>query len=147
MSLTNQLDQEMKMALKNKDKQKLSTIRMLKSAIKKEEIDKKRPLNDDEIISVIMREVKQRKDSLAEYKAAGRDDLAEKEQAEIDILSAYLPEQMSEEELKALVQQVIDEVGAGSKADMGKVMSAIMPKVKGRAEGRLVNRMVQEALQ
>ncbi|WP_425329140.1 GatB/YqeY domain-containing protein [Thermoactinomyces vulgaris] len=137
----------MKMALKNKDKQKLSTIRMLKSAIKKEEIDKKRPLNDDEIISVIMREVKQRKDSLAEYKAAGRDDLAEKEQAEIDILSAYLPEQMSEEELKALVQQVIDEVGAGSKADMGKVMSAIMPKVKGRAEGRLVNRMVQEALQ
>jgi uncharacterized protein len=147
LSLTNQLDQEMKMALKNKDKQKLSTIRMLKSAIKKEEIDKKRPLNDDEIISVIMREVKQRKDSLAEYKAAGRDDLAEKEQAEIDILSAYLPEQMSEEELKALVQQVIDEVGAGSKADMGKVMSAIMPKVKGRAEGRLVNRMVQEALQ
>ncbi|MGI6475347.1 MAG: GatB/YqeY domain-containing protein [Thermoactinomyces vulgaris] len=147
MSLTNQLDQEMKMALKNKDKQKLSTIRMLKSAIKKEEIDKKRPLNDDEIISVIMREVKQRKDSLAEYKAAGRDDLAEKEQAEIDILSAYLPEQMSEEELKALVQQVIEEVGAGSKADMGKVMSAIMPKVKGRAEGRLVNRMVQEALQ
>jgi uncharacterized protein YqeY len=137
----------MKMALKNKDKQKLSTIRMLKSAIKKEEIDKKRPLNDDEIISVIMREVKQRKDSLAEYKAAGRDDLAEKEQAEIDILSAYLPEQMSEEELKALVQQVIEEVGAGSKADMGKVMSAIMPKVKGRAEGRLVNRMVQEALQ
>ena len=94
-----------------------------------------------------MREVKQRKDSLAEYKAAGRDDLAEKEQAEIDILSAYLPEQMSEEELKALVQQVIEEVGAGSKADMGKVMSAIMPKVKGRAEGRLVNRMVQEALQ
>ncbi|MBA4547757.1 GatB/YqeY domain-containing protein [Thermoactinomyces intermedius] len=147
MSLTNQLDQEMKMALKNKDKQKLSTIRMLKSAIKKEEIDKKRPLNDDEIISVIMREVKQRKDSLAEYKAAGRDDLAEKEQAEIDILSAYLPEQMSEEELKALVQQVIEEVGAGSKADMGKVMSAIMPKVKGRAEGRLVNRLVQEALQ
>jgi uncharacterized protein YqeY len=147
LSLTNQLDQEMKMALKNKDKQKLSTIRMLKSAIKKEEIDKKRPLNDDEIISVIMREVKQRKDSLAEYKAAGRDDLVEKEQAEIDILSAYLPEQMSEEELKALVQQVIEEVGAGSKADMGKVMSAIMPKVKGRAEGRLVNRMVQEALQ
>jgi uncharacterized protein len=137
----------MKMALKNKDKQKLSTIRMLKSAIKKEEIDKKRPLNDDEIISVIMREVKQRKDSLAEYKAAGRDDLVEKEQAEIDILSAYLPEQMSEEELKALVQQVIEEVGAGSKADMGKVMSAIMPKVKGRAEGRLVNRLVQEALQ
>lgn len=147
MSLTKQLDQDMKLALKNKDKHKLSTIRMLKSAIKKEEIDKKRPLNDDEVLSVIMREVKQRKDSLAEYKEAGRDDLADKEQAEIEMLSAYLPEQMSEEELKSLVQEVIQEVGASSKADMGKVMSAIMPKVKGRADGRLVNQMVQEILQ
>ena len=120
MSLTNQLDQEMKMALKNKDKQKLSTIRMLKSAIKKEEIDKKRPLNDDEIISVIMREVKQRKDSLAEYKAAGRDDLAEKEQAEIDILSAYLPEQMSEEELKALCNKSLMKWGPVPKRTWAK---------------------------
>ncbi|MBA4600760.1 GatB/YqeY domain-containing protein [Thermoactinomyces mirandus] len=146
MSLTRQLDQDMKLALKNKDKNRLSTIRMLKSAIKKEEIDKKRSLNDDEVIAVIMREVKQRKDSIAQYEKAGRDDLADKEKAEIEVLSAYLPEPMSEEELRALVKQVIQEVGAASKADMGKVMGAIIPKVKGRAEGRQVNRIVQEML-
>lgn len=146
MSLTKQLDQDMKLALKSKDKNRLSTIRMLKSAIKKEEIDKKHSLNDDEVIAVIVREVKQRKDSIAQYEQAGRGDLADKEKAEIEVLSAYLPEPLSDEELKDLVKQVIQEVGATSKADMGKVMGAIIPKVKGRADGRQVNRIVQEML-
>lgn len=146
MSLTKQLDQDMKLALKSKDKNRLSTIRMLKSAIKKEEINKKQSLNDDEVIAVIMREVKQRKDSIAQYEQAGRGDLADKEKAEIEVLAAYLPEPLSDEELKDLVKQVIQEVGATSKADIGKVMGAIIPKVKGRADGRQVNRIVQEML-
>lgn len=136
----------MKLALKSKDKNRLSTIRMLKSAIKKEEINKKQSLNDDEVIAVIMREVKQRKDSIAQYEQAGRGDLADKEKAEIEVLAAYLPEPLSDEELKDLVKQVIQEVGATSKADIGKVMGAIIPKVKGRADGRQVNRIVQEML-
>ncbi|SEN04375.1 GatB/YqeY domain-containing protein [Lihuaxuella thermophila] len=146
MSLLEQLDQDMKSALKNKEKTKLSTIRMLRASIKKVEIDKKRPLNDDEVLEVIGREIKQRRDSLSEYEKAGREDLAQKEREEIEILETYLPEQLSEEELRSLVRQVIQEVGASSKADMGKVMGAIMPKVKGRADGRLVNRLVQETL-
>lgn len=146
MSLLEQLDQDMKSALKNKEKAKLSTIRMLRASIKKVEIDKKHQLSDDEVLEVIAREIKQRRDSLSEYEKAGREDLAQKEREEIEILESYLPEQLSEEELRALVRQVIQEVGASSKADMGKVMGAIMPKVKGRADGRLVNRLVQEAL-
>jgi uncharacterized protein YqeY len=136
----------MKSALKNKEKTKLSVIRMLKSSIKKVEIEKRHALSDDEVLEVIVREVKQRQDSLAEYEKAGREDLAQKEKEEIEILQSYLPEQLSEEEVRAIVEQVIAEVGATSKADMGKVMGAIMPKVKGKADGRLVNRLVQESL-
>jgi uncharacterized protein YqeY len=136
----------MKLALKNKDKGKLSTIRMLKAALKKVEIDKRRPLTDDEILDVITKQVKQRRDSIAEYEKAGRDELAAKEKEEMVILESYLPEQLSEEEVRAIVAEAVKQVGASSKADMGKVMGAIMPKVKGRADGRLVNRLVSEAL-
>ncbi|MFC7440627.1 GatB/YqeY domain-containing protein [Laceyella putida] len=146
MSLLAQLDQDMKLALKDKNKSKLSTIRMLKAAVKKVEIDKRRPLTDDEVLEVITKEVKQRRDSIAEYEKAGRDDLVEKEKEELVILQSYLPEQLTEEEVRAIVAEVVQEVGASSKAEMGKVMSAIMPKVKGRADGRLVNRLVSEAL-
>ncbi|AUS09466.1 GatB/YqeY domain-containing protein [Laceyella sacchari] len=146
MSLSTQLDQDMKLALKNKDKGKLSTIRMLKAALKKVEIDKRRPLTDDEILDVITKQVKQRRDSIAEYEKAGRDELAAKEKEEMVILESYLPEQLSEEEVRAIVAEAVKQVGASSKADMGKVMGAIMPKVKGRADGRLVNRLVSEAL-
>ncbi|MFD1422961.1 GatB/YqeY domain-containing protein [Laceyella tengchongensis] len=146
MSLSTQLDQDMKLALKNKDKGKLSTIRMLKAALKKVEIDKRRPLTDDEILDVITKQVKQRRDSIVEYEKAGRDELAAKEKEEMVILESYLPEQLSEEEVRAIVAEAVKQVGASSKADMGKVMGAIMPKVKGRADGRLVNRLVSEAL-
>ncbi|SFJ09060.1 GatB/YqeY domain-containing protein [Thermoflavimicrobium dichotomicum] len=146
MSLVQQIEQDMKTAMKNKEKQKVSTLRMLRASIKKVEIDKREALNDEEVLEVIMKEIKQRKDSLAEYEKAGRDDLVQKEQEELDILSQYLPEQLSEEELRAIVQEVILEVGASSKKDMGKVMGAILPKVKGRADGKVVNRLVQEYL-
>jgi hypothetical protein len=147
MSLNERLNEDMKQAMKDKDKFRLSVIRMLRSSIKNVEIDQRRPLEDSEVLDILQREVKQRKDSLQEFKKAGRDDLVESVQAEIAIINEYLPKQLTEEEIKAVVQQTIQEVGASSKADMGKVMGALMPKVKGRADGRLVNQIVQQFLQ
>jgi uncharacterized protein YqeY len=146
VSLVQQIEQDMKTAMKNKEKQKVTTIRMLRASIKKVEIDKRESLSDEEVLEVIIKEIKQRKDSQAEYEKAGRKDLFDKEQAEIDILSVYLPEPLSEEELRSIVQTVIQEMGVSSKKDMGKVMGAILPKVKGKADGKLVNRLVQEYL-
>jgi uncharacterized protein YqeY len=147
MSLSERLNEDMKQAMKNKDKFRLTVIRMVRSAIKNTEIDQKRALDDDEVLDILQREVKQRKDSLQEFTKAGRDDLVADVQAEIAIISEYLPQPMTEEEIKAVVQQTLQEVGASSKADMGKVMGALMPKVKGRADGRLVNQIVQQLLQ
>ncbi|MFC0212078.1 GatB/YqeY domain-containing protein [Paenibacillus chartarius] len=146
MSLSERLNEDMKNAMKSQDKFKLSVIRMVRSAIKNIEIDTKKTLSDDEVLDVLNREIKQRKDSLQEFEKAGRDDLAETVQAEIAVLIEYMPQQLSEEEVKAIVQQTIQEVGASSKADMGKVMGALMPKVKGRADGKLVNQLVQQLL-
>lgn len=146
MSLMNRLSEDMKQAMKNKDKFKLSVIRMVLSSIKYAEIEKKSSLTDDQIIDVLTRELKQRRDSLQEFEKANRTDLIEQVKAEIEILKDYLPEQLSEEELKKVIEDTIQEIGAKSKSDMGKVMSAIMPKVKGRADGKLINKLVQELL-
>jgi uncharacterized protein YqeY len=146
MSLSERLNEDMKQAMKAQDKFKLSVIRMVRAAIKNIEIDTKRTLDDSEVLDVLNREIKQRKDSLQEFEKAGRDDLAENVKAEIAVLSEYMPQQLTEEEVKAIVQQTIQETGASSKADMGKVMGALMPKVKGRADGRLVNQLVQQLL-
>lgn len=147
MNLSERLNEDMKQAMKGQDKFKLSTIRMVRSAIKNLEIDLKRTLDDNEVLEILSREIKQRKDSLQEFDKAGRDDLAVPLKAEIEIISQYLPVQLTEEEIKVIVQQTIQETGASSKADMGKVMSALMPKVKGRADGKLVNQAVQQFLQ
>ncbi|UHA74174.1 GatB/YqeY domain-containing protein [Paenibacillus sp. 481] len=147
MDLSQRLNEDMKQAMKSQDKFKLSTIRMVRSAIKNVEIDVKRTLNDDEVLEILGREIKQRKDALHEFEKAGRGELADNVKAEIDILSQYQPAQLSEEEIKVIVQEAIQETGASSKADMGKVMSALMPKVKGRADGKLVNSLVQQYLQ
>lgn len=136
----------MKQAMRDKDKFRLTTIRMVRAAVKNQEIDLKRPLEDGEVLDIVSREIKQRKESLQEFQKAGRDDLVKDVAAEIDIISVYLPAQLTEEEIKAIVQQTIQETGASSKADMGKVMSALMPKVKGRADGKLVNQTVQQFL-
>lgn len=146
MGVVQQLDQDMKAAMKQKDKETLSTIRMVRAAIKKVEIDNRGELSDDQALQVVMKEVKQRRDSLAEYEKAGREDLAAKEKREIEILSAYLPQQLSEEELREIVQQAIADTGATSKKEMGKVMGAVLPKVKGRADGKQVNQLVQQLL-
>ena len=146
MSLSERLNEDMKQAMKSQDKFKLSVIRMVRSTIKNSEIDLKRALDDNEVLDVLTREIKQRKDSLQEFEKAGRDDLAENLKAELAILAEYMPQQLSEEEVKAIVQQTIQQVGASSKADMGKVMTALMPQVKGRADGKLINQLVQQLL-
>lgn len=120
---------------------------MVKASLQNEAIKlKKDSLTGDEELTVLSREIKQRKDSLHEFSKANRLDLVDKVQKEIDILDVYLPEQLSEEELQTIVKETITETGASSKADMGKVMSAIMPKVKGKADGAVINRLVSEQL-
>ncbi|AMA72355.1 MULTISPECIES: GatB/YqeY domain-containing protein [Aneurinibacillus] len=146
MRLIDRLTNDMKQAMKDKDKLKLSVIRLVKSAIKNEEINQGKELSDDEVLTVLTRELKQRRDSLQEFEKAGRDDLATSARDEIKILMEYMPEQLSEDEIRTLVKEAIEQTGASSKKDMGKVMGALMPKVKGRADGSLVNKIVQESL-
>ncbi|PEX93646.1 MULTISPECIES: GatB/YqeY domain-containing protein [Bacillus cereus group] len=146
MSLLGRLNDDMKQAMKNKQKEKLTVIRMVKAALQNEGIKLQHTLTEEEELTVLAREVKQYKDSLLEFKKAGREDLVDKLQSEIQILSAYLPEQLTEEDLVGIIKQVISEVGATSKADMGKVMTAVMPKVKGKTDGSLVNKLVIQLL-
>jgi len=144
--LFNKLQEEMKAAMKSGDKDKLSTIRMLISEIKKVQIDSKKELSDEEIISILQKYIKQRKEAYVQYEQAGRKDLAEKELKEIEIVQQFLPPPLSEEELIKIVEETIKEVGASSIKDMGKVVKAVMDKVKGRAEGYLISKIVKEKL-
>ncbi|QOY36189.1 GatB/YqeY domain-containing protein [Anaerobacillus isosaccharinicus] len=146
MNLLDRLTVDMKEAMKNKEKQRLSVIRMVKSALQNEAINLKKELTEDEALTVLNRELKQRKDSLHEFEKADREDLAEKVREEVVILKAYMPEQLSDVEVAEIVKQTIQEIGASSKADMGKVMGAIMSKVKGKTDGSVVNRLVQQFL-
>ncbi|HEO8418595.1 GatB/YqeY domain-containing protein [Niallia sp. FSL W8-0635] len=146
MSLLERLNNDMKQAMKNKEKDKLVVIRMIKAAIQNERIKLGRDLSEEDELSVLSREVKQRKDSLHEFEKAGREDLVDKIRAELKHVEIYMPEQLSEEELAEIVKQTIDETGASSKKEMGKVMAALMPKVKGKADGSLVNKLVQQHL-
>ena len=147
MSLLERLNNDMKQAMKNKEKDKLSVIRMVKASLQNEAIKLgTKELSEDAELTVLSREVKQRKDSLHEFDKAGRQDLVEKLHTELSIVELYLPKQLSEDELSEIVKETISEVGAKSKAEMGKVMAAIMPKVKGKADGSLVNKFVQQHL-
>jgi len=147
MSLLERLNNDMKQAMKNKEKDKLSVIRMVKASLQNEAIKLgTKELSEDTELTVLSREVKQRKDSLHEFDKAGRQDLVDKLHTELSIVELYLPKQLSEDELSEIVKDTIAEVGAKSKAEMGKVMSAIMPKVKGKADGSLVNKFVQQHL-
>lgn len=146
MSLKDRLTEDMKAAMKEKEggKIKLSVIRMVRSSIKNVEIEKKKELSEEEIIEVLSRELKKRKDSLEEYEKFGRQDIADGLKEEIGILMEYLPEQMSEGEIRVLVQAAVDEVKPEGPKDMGKVMAKLMPQVKGKADGKLVNQIVKE---
>jgi len=146
MGLLAQLTEDMKVAMKAKDKETLSVIRMVKSALSNEQIQLGHDLTPDEEMTVLSREMKQRVEELASYQEANRDDLAQNIQQQIDVLNQYMPKQLSETEVEDIVKATISEVGATSKADMGKVMGALMPKVKGKADGKLVSQKVQSLL-
>ncbi|RBP45494.1 GatB/YqeY domain-containing protein [Garciella nitratireducens] len=147
MSLKERLLKDLKQSMKEKDTIKKSTITMVRAAVLQVEKDKKIELNDEEIIDIIAKQVKQRKDALQDFKRGAREDLMEQTQREIAILTEYLPQQLSKGEIENIVMETISEVGAVSIKDMGKVMSAIMPKVKGRADGAIVNKFVKQHLQ
>ncbi|MNT62292.1 glutamyl-tRNA(Gln) amidotransferase subunit E [compost metagenome] len=146
MTLNDRLNEDMKQAMRSQDKFRLSVIRMVRSSIKNIEIDQRKTLDDQDVLDVLNREIKQRRDSLQDFEKAGRQDLVDQMAQELDILTAYMPKQLSEDEVKVIVQQTIQEVGASSKADLGKVMGALMPKVKGLADGKLVNQIVSQLL-
>ncbi len=148
MSIKDLLTEDMKQAMKDKEsgKLRLSVIRMARANIKNIEIDEKRELNDDEVLAVLVKEVKMRQDSLEEFAKAGREELVEQAKQEIAILRKYLPEQLSDEELRALVEEAVAETGAAGPKAMGKVMAALMPKTRGRADGKRINTMVRELL-
>ncbi|MFB1080621.1 GatB/YqeY domain-containing protein [Jeotgalibacillus sp. JSM ZJ347] len=147
MSMLDRLNEDMKTAMRNKEKERLSVIRMLKSSLQNEGYKLSHSdLTVDEELTVLSRELKQRKDSYAEFKSAGREDLSDKLLDEIALIETYMPRQLTEEELEVIVIETINETNASSKADMGKVMSSIMPKVKGKADGARINKMVLQHL-
>ena len=145
MSLTARINEDVKIAMKAKDKETLKVIRMLKAALQKEQLEHAEPLNDQQELTIITREMKQRKDSLAEFLKANRQDLVDTVNKEIEIVERYLPKQLSSDEIKAAVQSIIDELQA-TKSDFGTVMSKAMSQLKGQAEGQLVNQTVKQLL-
>ena len=148
MSLKEQLTEDMKQAMKAKEagKQRLSVIRMVRAAIKNVEIDSKKELTEEGVLDIVAKEVKMRRDSMDEFKKANRQDLVEQLEQEIAILLPYLPQQLTEEEVRALVSEAVAATGATTSKEMGKVMAVLMPKVKGRTDGKLVNTIVREEL-
>jgi uncharacterized protein YqeY len=148
MTLKEKINSDLMTAMKAKEEMKLGALRMLKAAIMKFEVagKEKKDASDDEVLQIIGKEVKQRKDSIDAYQKGGRNDLAAIEDAEMKILQAYLPAQMDEEELKKVINQVITQTGAQSKADFGKVMAAVMAQVKGKTDGQTVSRLVEKLL-
>ncbi len=146
MSLEKQLTEDLKAAMKARDKIRLETIRGLKSQLKNRQIEKGEALTDDDAIKVLSNAAKKRKEAIEQFKSLGREDRAETESQELKIIESYLPEQMSEAEIARHVNAVIQEVNAASMKDMGKVMGAVMPRVKGKADGKLVQQIVRETL-
>ncbi len=149
-SLKEQIDNDLKQAMRNKEAETLSVLRMLLSAVKDREISLRSgedvSLSDEQVLEVLSSEAKKRKDSISAYERGGRADLAEKEKNEIKILEKYLPEQMSDEELKNIVKEVVETHSGASLRDFGKIMGAVMPRVKGKADGNKVGEAVKKAL-
>ena len=146
MSLKTQLTEDMKTAMRAKDQVSLSTIRLINAAIKQFEVDERTEADDAKVISILTKMVKQRKDSAKIYTEAGRQDLADKENAAIEILNRYLPQMMSAEEIKTVVEAVIAETGASGMADMGKVMGVLKTRLAGKADMGEVNKVLKAAL-
>ncbi|MBR2878763.1 MAG: GatB/YqeY domain-containing protein [Clostridia bacterium] len=146
MSLKEKLLDEMKIAMREKDNVRKDAIQMVRASILQYEKDNKVELDDEGVIDIITKEVKRYKDALPDYEKSGRQDLIDELNAKVAILMPYLPEQLTEDEVRAIVKAVVEETGATSMREMGKIMGAVMPKVKGRFDGRLLNNIVKEYL-
>ncbi|WP_429172299.1 GatB/YqeY domain-containing protein [Aeromonas rivipollensis] len=146
MSLKDQLKDQQKLAMLARDKARLGAIRLLMAEIKQREVDTRIELNDEDILAVVTKMVKQRRDSISQFEAAGRQDLADKESAEILVLQEFLPQQLTADEIAALIEQAITESGAAVMADMGKVMAVLRPKIQGRADVGAVSALVKTRL-
>ncbi|GGH49932.1 aspartyl-tRNA amidotransferase subunit B [Comamonas phosphati] len=146
MSLKAQITEDMKTAMRAKDSARLGTIRLLQAAMKQKEVDERVELDDAAVIAIVDKLIKQRKDSIAAYESASRQDLADVEKAEIEVLKVYLPERMSEAEITAAVQAIVAEVGAAGPGDMGKVMGAVKARLAGKADMGQVSAAVKAAL-
>ena len=146
MTLKETLSEDMKTAMHAKDSEKLATIRLINAAIKQREVDERIELGDDQVLAVIEKMIKQRKDSITQFEAGGRQDLADKEKSEITVLAAYMPAQMSEAEVQAEVAAAVSQAGASGPQDMGKVMAVLKPKLAGRADMTAVSALVKAAL-
>jgi len=144
--LKDKLSEDIKSALKTGDTKKRLVLSLVISAIKNKEIEKKNELSDEDIVGVISSEIKKRKESVEVYEKAGREELAQKERDELAILMEYMPEQISEDEIRAEVKKAIEETGAKDVKEMGKVLSVLMPRVKGKADGQTASRIVKEEL-
>lgn len=145
--MVEKLDKDMIEAMKSKDKDRLTVIRMVKAALKQEQIDHKKEINDDLLIDVVNKQIKMRKDSITEFEKGNRQDLIDKTQAEIDILMAYLPEQLSHEEVLEIIDEIFKEVQPTGPKDMGKVMGPAQAKLKGKADMKEVSTIIREKLQ
>ena len=146
MSLKEKLAEDLKSSMKNKDTVRKNTVQLVRTAILQIEKDKKVTLEDEDIIEVIAKQLKQRKDSLPEYEKSGREDLISELKREMEVLMEYLPQQLSEDQLRPIVEEAVKSTGAASMKDMGKVMAAVMPQVKGRADGRAINAIAKALL-
>lgn len=150
MSIQDQILSDLKQAMKNKEKDRLTVLRSLKSKLLEREISERKggeaQLSDEQVIEVLMKAAKQRKESIEQFKEGDREDLVANEQKELDIIESYLPEMLTEEEIRDIAQKKIEELGAENMADMGKVMGALMGELKGKAEGSLVSKVVKEEL-
>lgn len=146
MSLLDRLTEDMKSAMKAGEKEKLSVIRLLRGQLKDAEIDKRAALTEEEEIMVLTNAAKKRRESIMAYKNAGREDLAAKEQAELDIIQTYLPKPLDSSEVEKIIEEVIQETGAQTIKDLGKVMPLVMARTRGRADGKMVNEMVRKKL-
>lgn len=146
MSLKDVLADDLKSAMKDKDIVRKNTVQMVRAGVLQIEKDKKVTLDDDGVLEVIAKQLKQRRDSLPDYEKSGRDDLIAELKAEIDVLMKYLPEQLTKEELEVIVADAIKSTGASSVKDMGKVMACVMPQTKGRADGKIINEIARAML-
>lgn len=147
MSILERLSEDFKKALKGRDQDTVSVIRMIKAAIKNKEIEKRSALSDNEINAILASLTKQRREAIEQFAKGGRQDLADKENKELLILQSYLPQQLTEEELKKIIENAIKEAAAVSEKNIGRIMKILMPRIKGCADGKLVNELVKKALE